>query len=205
MRNIILILFVLAGFTDIWCAETQKKRIMKPFLMPLLALWYFLSSSGPDYRIIAGLFFGWLGDVILLKKNKKRIAAGLAAFFMGHVMYIFAVFRPVQFSLYMAAGILIYSAYILLVVRKLFPYVGRKMRIPVSIYILIISLMSFLAFVRASAYPSLPVFLIWAGSVFFVISDSILAFAFFRKKREHLVMETYLAAQLLIVLGFLFS
>ncbi|MBR3312371.1 MAG: lysoplasmalogenase [Solobacterium sp.] len=178
---------------------------MKPFLMPLLALWYFLSSSSPDNRIIAGLFFGWMGDVILLEKNKKRIAAGLAAFFMGHVMYICAVFRPVQFSLYMAAGILIYSAYIFLVVRKLFPYVGRKMRVPVSIYILIISLMSFLAFVRASAYPSLPVCLIWAGSVFFVISDSILAFAFFRKKREHLVMETYLAAQLLIVLGFLFS
>ena len=78
------------------------------------------------------------------------------------------------------------------------------MRIPVTTYLVIILLMNMTALLRAGSVSLTSSVLVSAGAFLFMISDSILSFKIFCEKKGRGVMETYTAAQLLIVCGLLF-
>ncbi|MDN3655019.1 lysoplasmalogenase family protein [Ferruginibacter paludis] len=69
--------------------------IAKPLLMPSLML-LLVMETGPvkDKRfllMLLGLFFGWLGDVLLMFETMQPIffILGLVGFLIGHLFYIF--------------------------------------------------------------------------------------------------------------------
>jgi uncharacterized membrane protein YhhN len=79
----------------------------------------------------------------------------------------------------------------------------NDMKIPVIAYETIIMIMAVFALQLFLAKGGLFGIFVFAGSICFVSSDTMLAFATFRKKRLNVpVMLTYIAAQLLITLGF---
>lgn len=192
--------------------ENEKgKWRTKPLLMPVLAVYYLLAAPAVNWLILLGVVFGFLGDTFLLKGDEdKFFLLGLVSFLLGHVMYIVAFALSADFSRlawywYLPAAGLVVAA--LLVFRHIKDDLG-DMQVPVLVYMGVILLMSFMALARASLHAGLTLWLVVAGSLLFIASDSMLAIRSFRgpfRGADLAVMATYLAAQFLIVQGFLIA
>ena len=187
-----------------------KKRLVyisKPLMMPLLILLYLLVTRQASYFIVIALAFGFLGDTFLLKSESKVLfMAGLVSFLLGHLCYIYGFLNPISvitklsswifFPLYASAGIIIY--------RKLSPHLG-SMKLPATVYLAVIFIMSFSSFLRFFYYLDFRAILPLAGSILFISSDTALAFDKFKgsPKPKNLFKDiTYVAAQVLIAAGF---
>ena len=68
------------------------RRITKVFLMPCLALTYYLGCPKEKFSkiILFALLFGCLGDIFIIIKN--LFILGVASFLLGHLLYIFIFF-----------------------------------------------------------------------------------------------------------------
>lgn len=193
---------------DVYCAEKKTKRIAKGLLMPLLAICYVLTCNEKEininFLILGALFFGWIGDIALIHKTKKRVLVGILTFLVGHIFYILLFLHDFTgFTVYQLLGLLPYTIYAVILVKKLFPYVGKEMRLATSIYIMIILCMSISALLRYPYVAYIPFYLSWTGSICFLCSDTILAYQIYAKGTHHGVMILYLMAQTLIVISYL--
>lgn len=191
--------------------RSGRSRFVKTLLMPVLLAFYLLAArqfGRPVFPLaVLALVFDWAGDVLLLGKGDGFFLSGLVSFLLGHVFYgILFITQikggPVFWPLYLViAAYLIYAA---VVYRYLMPHVGKAMRIPVTAYLVIILIMNMTALLRAGSVPAASSVLVSVGALFFMISDTILSLKIFCGKKGRGVMETYTAAQLLIVCGLLF-
>jgi len=212
LKIIFIVIFILAsiGILVAEYLEKQKLRYLtKPLLMPSLALYYFFSSSTPDNFIIAALIFAFIGDVSLLWPWKKPFfLTGLSAFLIGHLIYIFILFKSAEYfsgNMYYLLLIIPYAFVGFIIFLKLKNYLN-DMKIPVIIYMIVILFMSIVSISRACCFSGYNLYLPIIGSLFFVISDVILAFYEFRSKFPKggvYYMSTYILAQLFIILGLL--
>lgn len=185
--------------------------ISKPLLVPILAVCFRRGNPAAGAErgaILAALALSWAGDVILLadKHTGGLFLFGLIAFLCAHFAYIFYFLRirkrnrPGRPNPAAIAAVLIYAG---LLFAFLAPRTGA-LAVPVGVYAAVIAAMlavSLSAF-DPSRHPEGR--LAVAGTALFVISDSILAvnrFAAPFALGPALVMATYGAAQLLIVLS----
>jgi len=216
--TVFLALFAAASLVNVACNVPAKGRpwinwATKPLLMPLLALFYVTSGAPVDKLIVAALFFGFLGDVFLMLpgSSEKLFMAGLGSFLVNQALYVVAFNQPFSGLAgtppAFLAVLLPLAGFAALVYRALAPGLG-PMKPPVIVYMTVIICMCFSAVIRRSAPGPLAYWLTVAGAVSFLASDSILAYDRFRRKLpagRAIVMATYIAAQLLIVLGFVVS
>ena len=188
-------------------------RILKPFLLPILV--FAVASSahfGTKKILITALTFSWIGDVILLFADKGEIyfILGLVAFLISHVFYIVlfskqAISKTIKNKISFGAGIGLIVIYFLMMISTLAPKLG-SLTIPVVIYAVVISTMLFYALKGSVQWNTIPYQSVLIGAVFFISSDSILAFNKFDQPIPYasfLIMITYLAAQFCIVWGIL--
>lgn len=213
--SVLMMVYFVFCVLDIRSVYGNGDRIWKPFLMPMLAM-YFISYciehgtglTGVPWLMVAGILGGCAGDTLLIRE--QYFVQGLAASLAGHVCYIAEFVREIVLTgkdnSGTAAIAVVAACYIVLtavVILKLFPYVEPKMKGAVAFYMIMIMVMSFTAFLRIghAAAPSFASTFI--GSVLFIISDSILVFQVFAKKGGRGIMETYCAAQFLIATGVL--
>jgi uncharacterized membrane protein YhhN len=178
--------------------------ILKGCLVPLILAVY-LSGANPTLSlIILALVFGWLGDIFLLKiSNLLCFRLGLASFLLGHLFYIITMFTYAQpFNIIvLIISIIVAVCYGIFAFKMVQP--SPDMKIPVIAYETILLTMAIFALQLFLAQGGKFGAFVFAGSIFFVASDSMLALATFRKKALNVpVMFTYIAAQLLIILGF---
>jgi uncharacterized membrane protein YhhN len=192
--------------------EQRLRYIAKPLLMPLLAVFYYLNAYQVSPLIITALVFSFIGDVCLLWNQKKLLfAAGLFAFFVTQLMYSIYLGSNIDWLLLQPAvvygGI---AAYIVLggvVYGLLFRHLNG-MKIPVLVYILGLLFMSFLCLLNMSQNEGVAGWMPFIGSLFFILSDSMLAFHSFKAKISRggvYIMASYLFAQILIICGFILS
>lgn len=191
--------------------NTNIYAIAKSLLMPaLMLLLFFGNSTGAGNGIIiAGLFFSWTGDILLLFENKDPLffIGGLISFLTTHVFYIiyFLKTRSSQTSLlrnqpWMAALV---AAYGVSLVLFLSPHLG-EMKLPVTIYAAVICAMvicSLHVFTKTNKPANI---LFVAGAILFAASDSLLAVNKFYKPfagAGMMIISTYCVAQLSIVMG----
>jgi uncharacterized membrane protein YhhN len=131
----------------------------------------------PYYQwVVAGLVFGLIGDVCLALKGSKAFKAGLAAFVLGHVLYVVAFFGLTRMSDWLNPGLLLILAVSLVVFWKLRPHLGG-MTIPVGIYITVITLMiaaAWIAFLNPEL-NSKGAQVLLAGAFCFYVSDLFVA------------------------------
>ena len=188
-------------------------RILKPFLLPILV--FAVASSahfGTKKILITALTFSWIGDVILLFADKGEIyfILGLVAFLVSHVFYIVlfskqAISKTIKNKISFGAGIGLIVIYFLMMISTLAPKLG-SLTIPVVIYAVVISTMLFYALKGSFQWNTIPYQSVLIGAIFFISSDSILAFNKFDQPIPYasfLIMITYLAAQFCIVWGIL--
>ena len=181
------------------------RRATKPILMPLLMLWYVFSAAKVSPLIIIALFCGCLGDIFLLWAEKRaQFFFGLTSFSFGHVCYIlFLLARMSVPPLWMVLALVAaYGTGAAFTYWGLRPALPRTVRPVAAGYMLLLCFMSACTAVYAfGGHGILPL----AGSLLFLLSDTILSNEVFKKETRYgnfLVMFTYLAAQLLLTLGF---
>lgn len=189
----------------------------KPFLMPLLALYYLFSAIALDQRvsilILLALGGGWLGDLFLMipdpEKTRKWFRPGLGAFLLGHIFYTAAFVRSAlplsDLNSISAALILFFLAYGLLAYRALSPFMG-KLRLPITVYIAVIALMGISTALCLISQPWTPALIAILGALIFMISDTVNAWNRFARPiggERIITMATYLAGQFLLIAGFL--
>jgi uncharacterized membrane protein YhhN len=177
-------------------------------------------DTGYSLLVLLGLLLSLAGDVLLIIPFRQSFPAGLAAFLLAQLAYA-ATFIYLQISRGLgvvwaveevAAVVLAVAAWVMY--SYLGPHLG-KLRAPVVIYMIVISVMlhraiallaAVIANPGASSLSPIGAGLACAGALLFYLSDAILAadrFAFGgRLPHSHLWnLSTYYAGQALIALS----
>lgn len=212
--NVILFLFLIAAGAQLFaCVPPIRARLRyatKLLLMPLLALWLLFATNPTPHAITLGLLCGFLGDLLLLAAAKKSFffVVGSSFFAAGHALYAVYFLTHLgaapRFGL-IAFGALLYALYIALLLRRLRKGdIGGKMQVLAASYLAVISFMSLCAFLFAVTNGSIWHWMVFAASLLFLFSDSVLAYDKYYKKlkfRYLIVMSTYILAQAGITFG----
>lgn len=180
--------------------------VLKPVPVLALALWVSgLPMKGRYQLFIAlGLLLSALGD-ILLEMSEATFLPGLVAFLLAHVAYIAAFLQDTR-KLYPFHGAMAYIYGFLALGFLLTTGNLGGLMLPVQLYILVITTMLWRAAVRFDL-PRVTRFSAGAGLVgalFFVLSDTILAFRLFETPIQlggWAVMLTYWLGQLGLALS----
>jgi uncharacterized membrane protein YhhN len=181
---------LLAGL--LWAESTRSPSIILTYKVPLSSLFVVTALMQPRPRpayywlIVAGLILGLVGDVCLALPGLTTFRCGLAAFLVGHVVYILAFARLSRLSDWVHWAnlfVLVVSGAVFL---WLLPRLGG-MLIPVTLYIVVISVMvmgAWAAF-RNPSTKGAAAWLILVGALCFYASDIFVA-------RERFVVSEFL-------------
>jgi len=184
------------------------RYLTKPLLMIQLMLFVHDNLLGPTKRkLIYTLFFAFLGDVFLMFSQVVFFPLGLGAFLIMQVFYILIFFKKLSFHKFSFLDLTVLAlvvAYILLFLNILWHGVGPDLKIPVVAYAIALGSMAFFAYLRRFYTGGRAYWMVFFGAIFFVISDSLLAYNKFVATitgNSFYVMGTYILAQLLLILG----
>lgn len=205
-------IFLLNIFTQ--SALLQEFNIfVKPLICISLAFYLFKNvnmAAGFNRLVFTGLIFSLFGDCFLLFAGSDIyfFLYGLVSFLLAHIVYSFAFFRDFKNNpqaskfyghlMFFVTGVFTISFYTF--IRDYL----NDFRIPVMVYMFVISIMAILAAYRYKRVDLFSFRLILIGAVFFVISDAALAFNKFVEPYSFagiLIMSTYMLAQYLITMG----
>ena len=220
MKKTVLYIFVLASLGELVTTTFELQivhLVCKPLIMITLGTYYLLAVHREDHStsLVGAVLFSLVGDVLLMIEDSGGLffKLGLAAFLLAHVFYILTyrqhrtegeVDKLKGIQKMRLAFPIVLSATGLLVV--LYPVLG-DLRIPVVIYTLVVMFMTLNALFRYGFTNTKSFFMVFAGAILFMISDSILAISKFHHPIKHadlMVMSTYIAAQFLIVRGLIY-
>nr|WP_068892611.1 lysoplasmalogenase [Pedobacter panaciterrae] len=206
---LIFILQLMAEYYDLVALKYVTKPLIVISLLIMLAMSTKLKGRFHK-RLFTGLIFGLAGDILLMLvwKNETFFIYGLIAFLLCHIFYIRAFY--LDFS--SAPELDKKGARIAIVLCAVFSigyyiYIRHDlgaMKLPVMIYTFVISLMMMMAAFRNMRVNKISFNLILFGAMFFLISDSILAYNNFVSSFNLgglLIMATYMIAQYLITIG----
>lgn len=215
--NLFLVLFAVASIGELLSVSrgwTEAHMVAKPLIMLGLIGYYMSATSSRNGTLIRAMFFCWTGDILLMGQagGELYFILGLLAFLVGHVLYIIAYRQlqwddrtnellPVQKLRYAFPVVLAGTGLLAVLVPKLGP-----LTIPVIVYSVVLMVMSMTAIFRYGRTYLDSFWLVTAGALLFMASDSLLAINKFHTPFDlagPLVMLTYILAQYLIVEGVL--
>lgn len=194
---------LLASFKE---NETLRK-LSKPLIMLTIIatlIIYMISYKKSYILLLLALIMGFLGDVLLLAKNKFFLfVMGAFAFLIGHLLYIVQMCRILPFHISNYVYLILFIVLIIwsLIVVKIFKNKVGKLSICASLYyfILFVGILASLAVLIS--YKNIYSLLLFIGFILFFISDVTLAyFKFFKriKRSSFYIMITYIIAQALL-------
>ena len=213
---IFTIIFVVVAVANI-IAESYAlhglKIVVKPLICISLAAYQFRHTNrrvGFNRLIFTALILSLFGDCFLLLADQGAhyFIYGLLVFLAAHVTYSLAFFRDFKNDP-QASKIFGHLMLFLMGVLSLSYYSWIReylddLRIAVMAYMFAISIMIILTGYRYKRVNLSSFTLIYAGAIFFVISDSILAYNKFVVPFTYsgvLIISTYMSAQYLITVG----
>jgi hypothetical protein len=88
---VVAVLEVIAEYSR----STTAVFVIKPFLIPLLALLYWCSSPKPNKWYLAGLFFCWVSNILFIWKDFSFIVAATCFVFIYRFINISLVFKNI--------------------------------------------------------------------------------------------------------------
>ncbi len=191
-------------------------QVTKPLLMPLLAIYFWVSSDqvekGVRVGILLALLFSWAGDSLLLLQPEAELyfLLGLGAFLVAQVMYALHFYRlrfpskdSMDWRTRFSVSLLI--VFYLFINYTFWNFLGN-LRIPVLVYGACLIGMVIMATIRKNRTNETSFSLIFFGAMLFMLSDCMLAvnkFVGAFSMASFWIMVTYIAAQILIVQGVL--
>jgi len=203
--TLVATLFFIAAIADIWgiIGENETmKTIAKPMLLTLLALVYLASVKQPIFWYVLGMFFSFVGDVLLMFEGAKFFMFGLSAFLLAHVMYIKVTssFLQRDLTVKIISSSLPFVIFFGILLYLIYPNL-EGMLIPVVIYGITISTFGSVALLNYRGEKSTENLWLCIGAILFVLSDSLIALNKFYEPNEIYgvaIMITYILAQFLI-------
>jgi len=190
MTSILIIIFaviLLCGLLYFEKRENRKGILPTKTILSSLFIFAVLVQQHPIIRyyhfILLGLIFCLMGDVFLALPQRKMFLFGLISFLLGHVFYILSFFYVARISQWTWMGsiiVIVISAWVYLWLK---PHLG-KMKIPVLLYVIVITIMVSGA-CSILGEPSLALsgrIMVFAGALSFYFSDIFVARDRFLKK-----------------------
>ncbi|WP_199550398.1 lysoplasmalogenase [Streptomyces sp. N35] len=171
--------------------------LCKPLLLPLLAAYAVV--RGAPRLLIAALFSGWCGDVLLMFDADAAFLAGMGGFAVGHVCYLvlFARYGTPRARTGPLTGA--YGLVLVLTLALMWGDLPGDLRVPVAAYSLLLTAMALRA---ARLGPVAGI-----GGALFLLSDTLIATGLADwpqlPRPDFWIMLTYAAAQALLVRGVL--
>lgn len=205
----ILIVFIIISASAYIIADYKNasilKYIFKPLTTLLVILLAFKQMNGVNdtyaYLIIAGLVFSLVGDVFLMYPRDKFIY-GLGSFLIAHIIFIVAISEGFNSSNELI--VLLPAAVYTIIFLKIILSKTGEMKWPVIIYALVLMIFLWQASVQYYYSAELSAFYAFLGALFFIISDSFLAYAKFVKRKGYSIAAihiTYWSALVYIALS----
>ena len=214
LKYLAVFLFIFISSIDlIMIVQKQeiRRNYTKPLIIPAIFFFYLQWSTHYQYWLLFALFFSFLGDLLLLFSEKKHyFRGGLFAFLCSHISYCALFISDLSFQSIIHSP-LTWSVFLYLFFAGWFLYYLRAYlghyRLAVLFYSITIMTMSYTSLLRYEMMQGINFWFPWIGTLFFILSDTLLAFRNFKygqKKGWVSVMATYILAQFFITLGYLF-
>lgn len=205
-----LLVAALVNFVARFIGAAPVAAMVKPALLPLLALTTVAAAGGMEDRtvrlLVIAQLLGCAGDIFLISSEFIAFAIGLVCFLVGHIFYCINFggrswkgLKPLQWALAVAVMIVAVAGLLLAIGVK------GTFLVPFAVYgmMLMFLIWSGLAGVIREKDKATWV-IITVGAVLFAFSDSLIAVQTFNGAStflEFLVMVTYVAAQCLLAWG----
>lgn len=178
------------------------KRILplKYFLTPMitaLAVFIVLSSIGCygigrySFLIFSSLIAALIADTLLMIEETSYLKNGIIFFMLGHLFYVAAFSSDITFKKWNIILIII-IALINVIQLKLMKKHAGGMFVPVTLYVVVIDIMGYLAITKLNDGTGPYEIAVAAAAVLFWISDFILSINAFVKKIPHSTVYTWL-------------
>jgi uncharacterized membrane protein YhhN len=175
--------------------------IIKAIPAIILAIASLRNHDIPKIRyMVFGFLFSAVGDIFLELDRTNFFVHGLGSFLIAHIFYSIGLFTKkssIKDHKRVASAMILFSMTMIFILS---PKLGNLL-IPVSLYILVISIMGVLSCGFLDNSP-----LVTLGASLFIISDSLIAVDKFLMPIPMagiFIMVTYYAANFLIAYGFL--
>lgn len=209
----LFLLIVIVQLISSWTGNIRLEFWAKPWIMAWITAWFLIFSRKNSFasEVVVAFFFCWLGDILLMLSHfiDFLFYAGVGSFFIGQLNYIRIFIRHAEKE---AAGLirlrpvflLPYLAYLALILVILLPVVDGFMGAVIFLYGISLTGMSAAALNRRGRVSDRVFWPVFLGSVFFVLSDSLIAFNKFHTDfagSAFVIMLTYILAQVLIMWG----
>ena len=216
--HFLFLIIVLADLTGEVLHLKWMDYTFKPLIMVSIAGYFLSYAKTLDKKVvqlaIPAFAFSWLGDILLMFGDKDFIffILGLAAFLGSQIVYIFLFLQTIKLSGKTSFlkkkpfWLLFYIVYGLTIYTVLFNHLDTVLQVAVFVYMVALLGMSAMALNRFGNGHPVSFSLVFAGSICFVLSDSMIAINKFLISLPFeglLVMTTYIAAQYLIMRGIL--
>jgi len=214
-NNTWLYLFFIAAALNLFAEITYNQTltyISKPLLMIFLGIHFWINRTTNRFTnlILAGLFFAFLGDTLLMFRTGAEgqtnfFLFGLASFLLTQLCYAIAFRRRANSPSFLQRQPLVAIPFVLYLVGNTFLLWGdlpSAFRPPVMAYSTVITLMVISC---CNLYGSISneIFTpLMIGVLLFVLSDTLIGISSFKMEIPYsglLIMSTYIAAQYLIV------
>lgn len=199
------ILFSLIHLFFCFLEKERYRRLTKGLCLPFL-LGAILCLNLSAYLLAIALFFGWLGDLCLLKKHKVYpFVLGVVCFLINHACYLADMVLRLPSSNQWGVGLFAIWLLLPLIAYQVLHAVVRERYLAFGLSFYASALLVELIAAGAVAYYGLTAFgyLLILGVISFILSDSFLGFTLFRKdrkRRDFYIMLLYLLAQALIAI-----
>jgi uncharacterized membrane protein YhhN len=141
----------------------------------VIALVFVLSPERSTYLvlIVVALVASWIGDLALSFEDRTSFVVGLVAFAGAHVAYIAAFFaRSALDTTTLAIAGIAMAVFAVVVIRWLSPHRPEELKIPIVVYVVIISVMVATAFATNATDPDIRIPI---AAVAFAASDLFVA------------------------------
>lgn len=174
-------IFALLEALVLWKGWIRLEYVAKPAVMIVLLLWLWTSVgiSGALLWFGVGILFSLLGDVLLMISLDRMFLLGLVAFLLAHIAYVIGFNIPLPVF---SAWSLVFAFMVGLggtrIIRRILEAIGNnRMRKPVIVYSLVISLMLLSAMMKLTdvTWDAGAAALVSLGAFLFYLSDIVLA------------------------------
>jgi len=210
--NGIFFIVIIGNLSGRMLEDNTLDYIFKPFLMLCIMGIFYLKGNASPFRKMLFIAFGfsWLGDILLMLETQNELffMVGLGAFLVTQILYIIVFSKRVRTpflkkSPFMAIPFVLYG---IIFYYTLFPQLDLVLKIAVFLYAISLILMVLSALNGISKEAKKSSQLILLGAFLFLLSDSMIAINKFLAPFPYAglaIMSTYIAAQYLIMKGFI--
>jgi len=213
LLHLIFAIIVLVELSGRFLDNIHLEYLVKPLIMIWVAIYFMIFKKKKTFAVpvLLAFFFSWLGDIFLMfsGKNELFFFAGVGGFFCAQITYIYT------FSTYSETGgkgylqknpllMIVFLAYVAGILILLFPGLEGMMKPIIVVYAVSLMGMSMMALNRKGRVGRSSFLWVFAGSILFLLSDSMIALNKFYSEfwlAGFWIMITYIAAQYLIMRG----